>query len=527
LDAFVPAIARGEWNPRQSRQWAGLENREPSEKGENMKRKTLLRAIAPFMAFLILVPAVLSQGYGEDTGEVKKVNNSAFARYANVRIKKFPFAVQCWTFRRFSFFEALQRIKDLGVEYVQAYPGQPLEKDNNKLRFDHNLPDEQLDRAKKKLEELDLTLVSYGVVGLENNEEGMRKVFDFAKKMGIRTIVTEPDYDDYSLIEKMAKEYRINIAIHNHPTPSKYARPETVLFRVDGLDDRIGACADTGHWMRTGVNPLEALRVLQGRILDVHLKDLNVFGSKEAYDVPFGEGKANITDILAELTLQDYAGTISIEYEKEEDADDPSPAVKKGLDFIRKITYYQDHAQILGRSRWGYSKHGWNHYGPGYFELDAESGVLEGQGGMGLLWYAKKKFKDFILELDYKCADEFTNSGIFLRVPRVPVSDDYIYHSFEIQINPAGKGIHATGAAYDAEAPVKEAFHPAGKWNHFKISFIGNRIAVELNNVLVLDWEAEPRGKVRDFADEGYIGLQNHDSRSPVYFKNIYIKEID
>jgi len=59
-----------------------------------------------------------------------------------------------------------------------------------------------------------------------------------------------------------------------------------------------------------------------------------------------------------------------------------------------------------------------------------------------------------------------------------------------------------------------------------KISFIGEQIKVELNDQEVIDWRAEARGKVKDFAREGYIGLQNHDSRSPVYFKNIYIKEV-
>ncbi len=489
-----------------------------------MKKRIIFTATIVLLAFFIFASFVLSQEYGNDTAQKEK--DAPFSRYENVRIKKFPFAVQCWTFRKFSFFEALQRIKSLGIEYVQPYPGQVLETDNPEVKFDHNLTDDQIERVKIKLKSLGLTLVSYGVVNFENAEEEMAKVFGFAQKMGIQTIVTEPSYDDYSLIEKMVRKFRINVAIHNHPTPSKYARPETVIYRVDGLDPNIGACADTGHWMRSGVNPLEALRALKGRIQDVHLKDLNAFGAKNAFDVPFGEGKANVRDILAELTLQDYAGFISIEYEKEEDADNPSPAIKKGLDYIRDITYYQDHEQILSRSRWGYAKHGWNHYGPGYFELDAKTGELKGQGGMGLLWYAVKKYKDFILELDYKCADEYTNSGIFLRVPQVPVSDDYIYHSFEIQINPAGEGVHKSGAVYDAEAPTKDAFHPAGEWNHFKISFIGNRIKVELNDVLVLDWEAEPRGKVRDFAEEGYIGLQNHDSRSPVYFKNIYIKDL-
>jgi sugar phosphate isomerase/epimerase len=491
-----------------------------------MKKITYPARAMFLLAVFVCLSTAMPWTYGPNSGDAEQEKPSINSQYNGVRIMKFPFAVQCWTFRKFAFFEALQRIKELDIKYVQPYPGQVLDRDNPNVKFDHNLPDEQIDRVKKKLEELGLTLVSYGVVNFNNNEEEMQKVFQFAKKMGIRTIVTEPSYDDYSLLDKMVKKYRINIAIHNHPTPSKYARPETVFFRVDGTDPRIGACADTGHWMRSGVNPLEALRSLKGRIQDVHLKDLNAFGVKEAYDVPFGKGKANIHDILAELTLQDYSGYISIEHEKKEDVDNPSPAIQEGLEYVKSITYYQDHEHILKKGDWGYSKHGWNHYGPGYFELDGKTGVLKGQGGMGLLWYSVKKYKDFILELDYKCANEFTNSGIFLRVPDIPTSDDYIYHSFEIQINPAGEGVHKTGAAYDAEAPIKDAFHPAGEWNHLKISFIGNRISVVLNDVLILDWEAEPRGKVRDFAREGYIGLQNHDSRSPVYFKNIYIKEV-
>lgn len=186
----------------------------------------------------------------------------------------------------------------------------------------------------------------------------------------------------------------------------------------------------------------------------------------------------------------------------------------------------QEYTRLLGKRRDRYNKHGWNHYGPGYFILDAKTGELKSQGGMGLFWYSKRKFRDFVLELEFKCAQKNTNSGIFLRVPQIPVSDDYIYHAFEIQINDSGEGIHKTGAAYDAEAPIRDASKPTGEWNHFKITFQGNRIQVELNEVLVLDWEAEPRGKIKDFAREGYIGLQNHDSKSPVYFRNIYIKEL-
>lgn len=451
-------------------------------------------------------------------------DSAAEIDYQEIRIKEFPFAVQCYSFRRFTFMETLQKVKDLGLRYLQPYPGQRLSADQPGVPFNHTLSPENIKLVKAKLRELGLSFIGYGVVGFKNDEAEMRTVFDFARKMRIPTIVTEPAFDDFALLEKMVKEYRINIAIHNHPPPTKYAQPEAVLANVKDLDERIGACADTGHWMRAGVDPLGALRLFEGRIIDVHLKDLDQFEERQANDVPFGDGKANIRDIMAELTRQNFAGYITIEYESE--PEDPSVSIQKGLDYIDSITYFKGYDEILSRNRGRYSKQGWNHYGPGYFVLDEKTGILKGNGGMGLFWYSVKKYTDFVLELDFKCEMDITNSGVFLRVPEMLSSNDYIYHSFEIQIDDASEGIHTTGAAYDAEAPTQKASKPTGEWNHFKITFKGNRISIELNNVPVLDWEAEPRGKIRDFASEGYIGLQNHDSRAPAYFRNIFIKEL-
>ncbi len=448
------------------------------------------------------------------------------APYDEVRIREFPIAMQCWTFRKFTFFETLDKVKALGIRYLEAYPGQPLSKDMPGESFGHDMGDKTRDLVKKRLQEAGITLISYGVVGFDNTEESMRKVFEFARAMRIRTINTEPRYDDFSLLEKMVKRYNIRIAVHNHPPPTKYARPLTVLEHVQGLDPRIGACADTGHWLRTGVDPVEALRLLEGRITNVHLKDLDQFGVREARDVPFGQGKANVRKILAELTRQNYYGPLAIEHENPADIDNPSPPIRAGLDYINSITYYRGYEQILGQRNGRFHKHGWNHYGPGYFILNERTGVLKSQGGMGLLWYGARKYGDFVLDLEFRCENKNTNSGVFLRVPEMPVNNDYIYHAFEIQIDDASKGIHHTGAAYDAEAPAASASKPPGEWNHFQITVQGGRIQVDLNGTRVLDWEAEPRGKVRDFAREGYFGLQNHDSRSPVYFRNIFVKDL-
>jgi sugar phosphate isomerase/epimerase len=483
-----------------------------------------------FMAILLLVSVSYEMGEQEKDLERKTLESVkeevANTQYKVVRIKKLPVAIQCWTFRKFTFYETLEKVKELDVKYLQPYPGQALGRDFPGVRFDHNLSDDLIKQVRSKLKEYGLSLVSYGVVPFDNTEESMKKVFDFARRMGIRTIVTEPKFEDASLLEKMVKKYNINIAIHNHPDPSKYFNPETVFEYVKGLDERIGACADTGHWMRSGINPVEALRLLKGRIIDVHLKDLDVFGSKKALDVPFGQGKANVHDILAELTLQNFHGCLAIEHENPNDVNNPLPPMRKGIEYIQSITYYQDYEEILGFNRGRYAKHGWNHYGPGYFELDGKSGVLKGQGGMGLFWYSRKKYKDFVLDLEYMCADKFTNSGVFIRVPQMPASDEYIYHSFEIQICDNEKGIHKTGAAYDAEPPRIDAFKESGEWNHMKITFKGKNIKVDINGKQVLDWDAEPRGKIRDFSLEGYVGLQNHDSRSPIYFRNIFIKEL-
>ncbi|MDZ7374539.1 MAG: DUF1080 domain-containing protein [candidate division KSB1 bacterium] len=188
--------------------------------------------------------------------------------------------------------------------------------------------------------------------------------------------------------------------------------------------------------------------------------------------------------------------------------------------------------ELLTRDASGkYTKAGWNHYGPGYWLLDPETGVLEAHGGMGLLWYSVRKFKDFVLELDYKVESRNANSGIFLRVPDVPSSDDYIYHSFEVQIYDPGTehgGIHQTGAIYDAHPPTELASKPPGEWNHYKITCVGKHITVELNGKVVNDWDmVAPIGKIKDFALEGYIGLQNHDWDTRIWFRNVRVTPLN
>ena len=137
-------------------------------------------------------------------------------------------------------------------------------------------------------------------------------------------------------IEKMVKEYDIKVGFHDHPRqPNKPTYrmwdPYFILELTKGRDERIGACADTGHWQTSGLNPLWAMRLLKGRIISSHLKDKADFG--RSTDVPYGEGVGEIGRILEELKAQGFDGNISIEYES--NWEKSLPEVTKCVEFVR------------------------------------------------------------------------------------------------------------------------------------------------------------------------------------------------
>jgi Domain of Unknown Function (DUF1080) len=175
----------------------------------------------------------------------------------------------------------------------------------------------------------------------------------------------------------------------------------------------------------------------------------------------------------------------------------------------------------------GQSIDGWRMAGPGKFVLVKYDKSLQSEGGMGLLWYTKKKYKDFVLKIDWKVNRRNDNSGVFVRFsdpdddPIIAVNTGY-----EIQIDdmamPDGNPLHKTGAIYNFAAPSNAqavSTTPIGHWNTFEIEVTGQKYSVKLNDVKVIPEFTGNRNT------EGYIGIQNHDADSHVSFKNIRIRE--
>ncbi len=243
---------------------------------------------------------------------------------------------QAWTWNHFTVFEAIEKTAESGGKVIEFFPGQKLSKEEPNVVWDHNASTETIQKVKDKLAQHHIKAVNYGVVGIPKDEAGARKIFEFAKALGLRAVTTE-SVDAIDTFEKLVKEYDVMVGFHDHPkqpnNPSyRMWDPEYILSVVKDRDKRIGSCADTGHWVRSGIKPVDAIRILKGRIISSHLKDLNEF-TPGGHDVPAGTGVSDVPAILDELKKQGFEGNISIEYEYH--MENSLPEVCQSIGFVK------------------------------------------------------------------------------------------------------------------------------------------------------------------------------------------------
>lgn len=220
---------------------------------------------------------------------------------------------QAYTFRLFTFAEALTKINNAGLRYVEAFPGQVIGAGSDE-KMGPGLSAEGRALVKKLLKDNNITLQAFGVTNGKDKQE-WEQIFSFAKDMGIKVITCEPKVEHLDIVSDLCEKYNVKAALHNHPEPSYYWKPEVVLKALEGRSTRMGAAADVGHWMRSGLDPVDCLKKLDGKVFHSHFKDLNEFGNKKAHDVHWGTGKLPIKEVIQELRRQNFKGMLSAEYE--------------------------------------------------------------------------------------------------------------------------------------------------------------------------------------------------------------------
>jgi sugar phosphate isomerase/epimerase len=237
----------------------------------------------------------------------------------------FRMGIQSYSLRHFKVEEALAKTQSLGLKFWEAYPGHLPLTANPK----------QIAAYKEMLKACDIKLAAYGVLDFSADEKDARAKFEFAKAMGIETISAYPRPDSLNLLDRLTQEYRINIGIHNHgPGDDLYDKIEKGIKAMEGRGARIGSCADTGHYLRSNENPVEAVKQFGKRVHGIHLKDVKTVPNGEKRFTEMGRGEMDTVGLLRALRVNRFRGVLALEYEEHEQ--EPMPYIAECLGATRE-----------------------------------------------------------------------------------------------------------------------------------------------------------------------------------------------
>jgi sugar phosphate isomerase/epimerase len=233
--------------------------------------------------------------------------------------------VASYSLRKFSLDKAIEMTRRLGVKYITLK--------------DMHLPltssTEQRREAAKKIEDAGLALMGGGVISLKNDEGEIRRAFEYAKDAGMPTVVCMPQRDALDAVEKIAKEFDIRAAIHNHgPGDKNFPSPTDAWNAVKDRDGHLGLCIDVGHTARIGEDPAEAIRKYAGRLYDLHIKDVTAAKPK-GETTAMGRGVIDLVAVVKALLEIDFSHHVALEYEAQ--PDDPLPGMAESFGYLRGV----------------------------------------------------------------------------------------------------------------------------------------------------------------------------------------------
>ncbi len=223
--------------------------------------------------------------------------------------------MQSYTLRSMPFDKALEAMStELNIHQTEVFPG----------HYAALSPPQVL----AKLKAADVTMVSYGVVPFGNNEDQNRKLFEYAKAMGLTNLTCDPSPDAFDNLDKLTEEYKITAAIHDHGPGHRWGKIDTIHEAIKDHSKMIGLCNDTGHFIRNGEDPLRACDVFKDRMYAMHLKDFKKTANGGFEDCVLGDGSFPTEKMMKWLLDNKFAGYLLIEYE----GGDPVNASKKSME---------------------------------------------------------------------------------------------------------------------------------------------------------------------------------------------------
>jgi len=246
--------------------------------------------------------------------------------------------VALYTFHSFSFDRQLTLADSAGIKYVEGFSfanAGSVFKDSMIMQ----LSPAGIEKIKEQLNNKKIRMTSIYLTG-GNNKAEWEKQFRLAKQLNVVYVTAEPTVKMWDIVDSLAGVYKMKVAIHNHwKGVSDYWSPDSVLAALKGHHN-FGACPDLGHWPKSGINPVQGLKKLQGHIIGIHLKDIAAFNNPAIKDVPIGKGAIDFPGVFRELKRQNYKGYFMIERDAEEKPSNLSSV-------IYEIKYFNNQVKAL------------------------------------------------------------------------------------------------------------------------------------------------------------------------------------
>ena len=268
-----------------------------------------------FLGTTALAAGAMSLGVGT-IGRSRRSSAAPTDRFGG-----FDVGMQSYSLRGYSWDEALRHVQELGLVKIEAFDA----------HYSIKSTPEQIAERKSKLRSMGLVVLGHGVNRFTKDHEANRKVFEFARRAGVRNLSADPSEDAFDSLDKLVAEFDIRIAIHNHGPGARYDKIADVLKAIKGHHPSIGACADLGHYIRSAEDPVRAIHLFQGRLYGVHLKDFAEQKAK-AQGVILGRGHLDIEGTFRALRKVDFPADGSLSLEYEEKPENPLADIRQCLD---------------------------------------------------------------------------------------------------------------------------------------------------------------------------------------------------